>query len=470
MNQEAARLLAALPSDLVEPARARDELSELIESLAHRTPPEGRLHRAWILGSLHAKLAAGYGWTFAKGLFADEDEKRRLVAERHLRAALQIFGTMGYLRGAVMKAGQLVGSLPNVAPEAWFEMLEALQAEAPPMHFSLIREQVRRELGADPEELFASFDTNAVAAASLGQVHRATLKSGEPVAVKIQYPGIASTIRSDLANMRLLVAPLRFSREFENMIDVVTDIEETFAIETDYRRELEFAERARVLLSDLDGVVVPRVYRELSSERVLTLEYLEGSSFREFMDSQPTQEQRDLQLERIFTAVSRLFYSRLVWADAHPGNFRFLEDGRLGLLDFGCCRVPTDVEWDLFLEGARTIEARGAGWREVVRKGCRLSEEELADTDRFERAVALVDWLWEPIVHDGVFDFGDEEYFNRGMELTARAMRLQETRHEPGLTWSNRLFYGVRAIALQMRGRVNLKRIHDAELARAGIV
>ena len=470
MNPEASQWLDALPTEFDAASEARDEMLELVTRLSGKTPPTGRMHRAWILGSLQARMAAGYGWTLAKGLFQGQDAKKQAVADQHLRAALHLFANMGYLRGAVMKVGQVLSTYPDTVPDAWYELLEALQCEAPPMHFSLLREQVRRELGAEPEVLFESFDTEAFAAASLGQVHRARLKTGEQVAVKIQYPGIARTIRSDLANMRVLMAPLRFTREFENMIDVIEDIEATFHEETDYRRELERAQRARAILAGLESVVVPRVYPELSSERVLTMDYVPGLGLREYLDGNPPQVERDQLTARMLRLVARLFSNRFLWADPHPGNFVFTPEGHLGVLDFGCCLELEDEMWEFMVRSSQALVVGGDLQAEVIAHGACLSEEEARDPERFGRAVAIVEWLWEPLRHEGPFDFGDPEYMRRGMALSQEMMRRGEVRHLPTLTWTNRLFYGIRALALRLRGRADLKRINEEELVRAGVV
>src|SRR5262249_27997908 len=137
--------------------------------------------------------------------------------ETNLRVALKIIHRLGYLRGAAAKLGQTLGNLPEILPDQVVSTLDRLHFEAPPMHFSLLREMVRNELGNDPEELFESFDRTAFAAASVGQVHRARLRSGETVAVKIQYPGIARTIDADFRNLHALLFPARFSKEWKTV-------------------------------------------------------------------------------------------------------------------------------------------------------------------------------------------------------------------------------------------------------------
>src|SRR5512146_2246262 len=200
-------LINALPRDLKTDPTGR-RLARLVTSISDRKVPVTSFSRLWTLGTLQARITAGYLAYWLRSRFADTDERQRMKSEAHLAAAIKLFGTMGYLRGAVMKVGQLLANLPEVVPEEFAEVLSALHFEAPPMHFAMVRELFLDEFGQEPEELFTSFDRQAFAAASLGQVHRARLRSGEEVAVKIQYPGIARTIRTDLRNLRLLLQPM----------------------------------------------------------------------------------------------------------------------------------------------------------------------------------------------------------------------------------------------------------------------
>jgi predicted unusual protein kinase regulating ubiquinone biosynthesis (AarF/ABC1/UbiB family) len=186
MQTNLADLLAALPKEVDEPGASIGEaaIRALIEKLGGVPVPVGRLARMWALGSLKAKIAAAYIAHWVRSLGMGADARQRDLNETHLRAALQLLGSMGYLRGAIMKLGQVLANYPNVVPLEFADVLGRLFFEAPPMHFALLREHVRNELGNKPETLFDDFETEAFAAASFGQVHRARLKgSGRPVAV-----------------------------------------------------------------------------------------------------------------------------------------------------------------------------------------------------------------------------------------------------------------------------------------------
>lgn len=468
-NERIPELLDALPVDLGEGAAPEGAMAELLRSLAHRPVPTGRLVRLWALGTLQAKIAAGYLAYWLKSSFAGEEEKERLKKEAHVDAAIKLLGGMGYLRGAIMKVGQALAQYPKIVPEQYVDVLSSLHFEAPPMHFSLLRELVRNELGSDPEELFDDFETEAFAAASLGQVHRARLKTGEPVAIKVQYPNIARAIASDFGNMKALLAPLRGTRDWNNLVEQIEDVRKTLEIETDYTREIEFMELARSALASEDDIVIPHAYPKLSSRRVLTMQYLEGVHLREFLERNPSQQQRDLHAAQISLVTFRLFYqAHMSYADPNPGNFIFMEDGRLGLIDFGCCRVFSEEEQDLMEIGLEALLYGGDAQKEVIKKAALLTDEEAEDEKRTAGFGAVCDWFWEPLRYDGEFAF-DDEYLRRGIELMSELLKQRNVRSMPISIWNNRLFYGYRALMYKLRPRINVKRLHDSELRHAAL-
>src|SRR5262249_1858082 len=211
-----------------------------------------------------------YGDWWVRSWFRNDAETQRRLVETHLRVAVKLLEGMGYLRGAVMKVGQTLANLPTALPEEIADTLDALHYQAPPMHFGLLREHVRNELGDDPEEVFAEFDPRPFAAASLGQVHRARLKTGERVAVKVQYPGLGATTRADFRTLRALLLPLRLSADWEYVKAQYADLERVLELETDYEHEADTVRRARGLFREDDGILVPRVFDRFSTRRVLT--------------------------------------------------------------------------------------------------------------------------------------------------------------------------------------------------------
>jgi predicted unusual protein kinase regulating ubiquinone biosynthesis (AarF/ABC1/UbiB family) len=463
-------LLKALPKDpAIDPGGQR--LAELINNIAGKKVPVSSFARIWNLGSLNGRVALGYLAYWLRSRFADQDERQRLKSEAHLAAALRLFGTMGYLRGAVMKIGQLLANLPDVVPEEFAEVLSSLHFEAPPMHFAMVREVFLDEFGMEPEEVFASFDRESFAAASLGQVHRARLHSGQEVAVKIQYPGIARTIRADLCNLRLLLQPLCLTADWQNTLDKLNDIEQMLLMETDYEQEAYFSEKARALFTAADQVVVPRVYGDYSRKRVLTSEFLPGCHIGKFLADNPSQAERDHYTTLLIVATMRAYY-RLHWffADPHPGNFIFMPDGRLGLIDFGCTRTMTDDEWSRIQELEEAHHAQDAKrFDQVIAQASLYDTPEAMGAEQLAAVRRNVLWNMEPWLKEGLFDFGDREFFRRGIDVLIELTRKRYTRGSPLYLWSTRFVLGGRAVCYRMRGRCEFQKIYRQESARAEV-
>src|SRR5215468_8715764 len=221
MNANLKDLIAALPQDPdhagSEAEIPQKELIAIFDDLANRRVPTGSLHRLWTMGELSAQVSFAYLVFWCRQWFSGASRKKQQLAETNLRVALKLIHRLGYLRGAASKLGQLLGALPEILPDQVVQTLDRFHFDAPPMHFSLLREMVRNELGGEPEDIFSHFDKEPFAAASIGQVHRARLKSGENVAVKIQYPGIARAIDSDLRSISALMLPLRLGKDWDSI-------------------------------------------------------------------------------------------------------------------------------------------------------------------------------------------------------------------------------------------------------------
>lgn len=444
----------------------RKPLEEMLARVYGKRIPVSSFVRTWTLGSLHAKVAVGYLACRLRSRFADEDEKTRLKSEAHLAAALELLGAMGYLRGAIMKIGQILANLPVVVPEEFAEVLAALHFEAPPMHYPMVREVFLDEFGREPEEVFSSFDRKAFAAASLGQVHRARLPSGEEVAVKIQYPGIARTIKADLRTLRTLLQPLRLTGDWRRALHKLADAERMLLMETDYEQEARFCREARAFFAAEDRVVVPKVHDDYSTMRVLTTEFLPGRHLREYLATNPGQEERDRFTRLLVLATMRLYYrAHWIFADPNPGNFLFMEDGRLGLLDFGCTRVLTDEEWRLHCELERAAQAGDEPRvNRLIANACLFDDPSEMEPDRLAAVRRSTYWQFEPLLTEGFFDFGDEDFFRRGIDIFLALVRKRYTRSAPLYLWTNRFIFGSRAVAYRLKGRCDFRQVHQQEI------
>jgi predicted unusual protein kinase regulating ubiquinone biosynthesis (AarF/ABC1/UbiB family) len=331
------------------------------------------------------------------------------------------------------------------------------------MHFSLLRELLQSELGADPEELFESFETKAFAAASLGQVHLARLKSGETVAVKIQYPGIARTIDADVRNLRTLLFPVRLGKDWESVRLQVEEVHRMLQLEIDYEHEAESLRRARKLFNSGEGIVVPEVYEKYSTKRVLTMEYIPGVLLNDFLATNPSQELRNQFGAKMYLASLRTYYAEMNYADPHSGNYLFMGDDRLGLIDFGCVQRYCDEEAELIRIAEESASGKPEVLRELFRRSANLEDVDFKNQEYIELLTESHKWTCEPIQHEGSFDFGNEEHLRRGIQLVVSLARKRYTRSHPMYVYFNRSVFGLRALLFRLRAQVDVKALHRQE-------
>jgi aarF domain-containing kinase len=456
-----AELMRALPE------QQDDSLGGLTEPLAAvsmRPVPVGRLRRLGLMGTLQAKVAAAYLFFWVRGWFQNAGDRERSLAETHLRTAARVLDSMSYLRGAAMKVGQMLANFPDIVPAEFVETLDQLHYTAPPMHWALLREMVQNELG-DPENLYASFSKRAFAAASLGQVHGARLKSGEHVAVKIQYPGIARTVSEDFRNLALFLLPGRLDKDWEHVKSQMDDLRLRLERETDYSAEAAMLTKARSVFREQDGILIPKVYPEFSTARVLTMERLEGVHLDEFLRGNPSQDERNEAGRKILLAWYRLFMTgRMVYADFHPGNFLFLKDGRLGVLDFGFI-LPLEGEmWNIFGRMDRLFRSGRREDRIAAVKEWSWITDDAIDADRLRLTEEYARWVWGSIYGGGDFDFGNEADFKRGVELLTEMARKRYSRSRPCTPSLSRQQFGCRSILYRLKAKVDVRSISEQEL------
>lgn len=273
--------------------------------------------------------------------------------EFHVHTAEQVFELLGGMKGAIMKLGQMLSVVADGLPEVYQQALQGLQQSAPPMAPSLAALVIRAELGKPPERAFFEFSPEPVAAASIGQVHRAKLFDGTPVAVKVQYPGVDVAIRADLDNAFLLYSAARAIAPGIDPEPVVSELRERMSEELDYRIEAANQEEFRVAYEGHPWVRIPAVHREMSTSRVLVSEWVAGRSFYDLLDL--PQAERDKVAEQLFRFWSGSISKLLLFnADPHPGNYFFEEPGARGVpaesgngiwfLDFGLVKRFEAVE------------------------------------------------------------------------------------------------------------------------------
>lgn len=342
-----------------------------------------------------ARLGVGVGGavatTRARQLFASAERRAELDDELRLRSAEQVAERLGTMKGALMKLGQMASYLDDGLPEPVRLALAQLQADAPPMSAELAAEVVTAELGAAPTEVFAAWDPDPIAAASIGQVHRAVLRdpaTGEEraVAVKVQYPGVADAIAADLANTDLLGTLLRQGFGGLDPAEMVAEIKERLTEELDYRREAENQQRFADFFDGHPFITVPAVVASHSTAQVLTADLVSGATWQELLTWD--QHERDLAGETLFRFVFRSLYGLHAFnGDPHPGNYLFHGDGRVTFLDFGLVRYFTDDEMTTFVSmvKAAAYDRDAAEFRRVVERAGLLRTGAPVETDEVGR-------------------------------------------------------------------------------------
>ena len=361
----------------------------------------GVLPRGYRLGKLGVSLVGSYLGYQVQNAFLGETGRPERQAHFQKKASGRLRKELGALKGPVMKVGQLLSMQSGTFSQEALLELANLQMQAPGMHASLARVQFKSALGKYPEEMFRDFDPEPFAAASLGQVHRAVTFNGEKVAVKIQYPAIRSAIESDLKLLRSAALPGRITGHVPSAL--LDEIARGLLEETDYLHEAGNLDFFRKGLAGLDFVTVPRVHRELTTDRVLTMSFVEGESLSDWLKRKPTQASRDLTGARLFEAYeTQLQHMRVIHADQHPGNFLFSSDGSgFGLVDFGSVkRVHFDI-----LEYRRFCDNRG--WREseaAERRFLSILYAKNAPYARARNILPLLEELMDVVRPDGSAD------------------------------------------------------------------
>jgi predicted unusual protein kinase regulating ubiquinone biosynthesis (AarF/ABC1/UbiB family) len=309
--------------------------------------PKGRIRRTAEVGTVVGASGARYAGTKARNIARSKEAGDEAIEQRHLEAAEQMVDTLGKMKGAAMKIGQLASFidtefLPPEFRDLYQDKLADLRTSAPPMPWKKVKKVLEEEWDETPEELFEEFSEDAAAAASIGQVHRAVLPDGRDVAVKIQYPGVAEAIRADLQNAGMF---LRLAKALAPGLDAkaaAEELKERVSEELDY--ELE-AQNQRSFSRGYRGhpfIYVPDVVTRLSTRRVLVSEWVEGIGFEEVKEL--PQEEKDRFGEIVFRfCFGSIYHLQHFNADAHPGNYLWMDDGKVAFLDFGMTKhLDTD--------------------------------------------------------------------------------------------------------------------------------
>src|SRR6476646_6631150 len=439
-----------------EPAQNRtcDNLSSVSED---SKIPKGRIRRSAKLGSIVGVQGARYAGTKATNVARSKEDSKEKLEQRHLETAMKMVGALGQMKGAAMKMGQFASFIdtefiPEEYRAIYQEQLAKLRTDAPPMPWEKVEKVLDEEYeGESISELFAEFETEAFAAAAIGQVHRSELLDGREVAVKIQYPGIAEALDADLRNAGTLV---RLGRALAPGLDakaIAKELRERVMEELDYEYEAQNQRTFSRAYRDHPFIYVPEVITRLSRRRVLVTELVEGIGFEEIKQLPDDERSR-------FGSIYHLQHFN---ADPHPGNYSLMPDGRVAFLDFG---MTKKLDREQIVLEQKVIDAAIRGEPEALREALHdlgfVKNPSKLDAERLmEHLMSISSWYLE----------------DREIEISAkRVMKIIESTNDPRSEYydlmrresipadelmGRRMEVGVVAVLGQLRARRNWYRI-----------
>jgi predicted unusual protein kinase regulating ubiquinone biosynthesis (AarF/ABC1/UbiB family) len=428
--------------------------------------PKGRVRRSAKLGSIVGMQGARYAGTKATNVARSEEDGKERLEQRHLETAIKMVGALGQMKGAAMKLGQFASFIdtefiPDEYREIYQEQLAKLRTEAPAMPWEKVVKVLEEEYDGEPlSELFAEIETEAFAAASIGQVHRAELPDGRAVAVKIQYPGIAEALDADLRNAGTIVRLARALAPGLDAKEIAAELRERVMEELDYEYEAQNQRSFSRAYRDHPFIYVPDVITRLSRRRVLVTELVEGLKFEQVKEL--GDEERSRFGEIVFRgSFGSIYHLRHFNADPHPGNYILMADGRVAFLDFGMTKKLSHEQ--IVLE-QRTIDAAfhndPEAFRDALHEIGFIKNPSKLDAERLiEHMLAVSGWFVE----------------DREIEISARrVMKIIESTNDPRSEYydlmrresmpadelmGRRMEIGVVAVLGQLRAKRNWHRI-----------
>jgi predicted unusual protein kinase regulating ubiquinone biosynthesis (AarF/ABC1/UbiB family) len=401
------------------------------------------------------QIGGNYIKHYSKKLFNPDLDREELNEDN----ATDIYKSLSELKGSALKIAQMLSMDKNVLPRSYVDKFTQSQYNAPPLSGPLIVRTFTKQLGKAPEKIFDKFNTSSTHAASIGQVHEAML-DGKKLAVKIQYPGVADSISSDLKLVKPFAFRLLGMSEKELNI-YVAEVEERLLEETDYelevRRSIQFSEACK----NLDNVVFPTYYPEYSGKRIITMDWIKGKHLKEFLKTNPSQELKNKIGQALWDFYNFQQHElRAVHADPHPGNFLITEDEKLGVIDFGCIKeLPDDFYEPFFsLVSAGILDDKQKTIDAFRKLDMIFKTDTPAQVEFYYKAYKEMIGLFARPYLDEVFDFSKPEFFDQLYAYGEKIAKMPEFKQPRGVKhfiYVNRTNFGLYTILQELKAVVN---------------
>jgi predicted unusual protein kinase regulating ubiquinone biosynthesis (AarF/ABC1/UbiB family) len=422
--------------------------------------PVSKVQRATKFLTTGAKIGGNYLKHYGKKLVNIEVSRDEL----HEDNAADIYNSLSELKGSALKVAQMLSMDKNLLPQAYQQKFAMAQYSAPPLSYPLVIKTFKSHFGKGPEEIFDSFTTKAINAASMGQVHKATLGK-KILAVKIQYPGVGDSVKSDLA----MVKPIALSMFKLNPVEYdefIQEVEMRMMEETDYTLELQRSIELSQRTSHLGNVVFPSYYPDLSSPRILVMDWIEGKPLGEILKSPLPKGAGNKLGQAMWDFYEfQMHQIKAVHADPHPGNFIITKDHKLGIIDFGCVKVIPEAFYKTYFQLLDPDLLSDKKKRDDVFYKLRFiyaddsAKDKAFFTDLFSK---LVDLLVRPFKSD-TFDFSDKTYFETMFKFGEELSNMKELRHSKrprgvrDAIYINRTYFGLYSILHDLKATIKIR-------------
>ncbi len=421
--------------------------------------PTNKIQRASKLMTTGVKVGGNYLKYYGKKLVNSETTKDELNESN----AEDIYDGLKNLKGSALKVAQMLSMEKNIMPKAYVEKFSLAQFQVPPLSAPLVRKTFKKYFGDTPESLYDTFNAESVAAASIGQVHRAT-KDGKNLAVKIQYPGVAESISSDLAMVKP-VAMKMFNIKGKDSDKYFREVEDKLLEETDYLLEVEQSKEITDACKNIPNLKFPKYYEELSGDRIITMDWMTGQHLSEFTQTNTDRAKAEKVGQTLWDFyMFQMHQLKRVHADPHPGNFLVDEDANLIAIDFGCVKTVPEEFYVPYFELAKPENINNPEvFLEKMYALEILKEEDSPEETKFfsELFHEMLSLFTQPF-HSESFDFSDEEFFGKIAELSNKYSKDTELRKMNGnrgskhFLYINRTFFGLYNLMNDLGAKVTI--------------
>lgn len=420
--------------------------------------PTNKIERVSKLVSTGVKIGGNYLKYYGKKMVNPELTKDGL----HEDNATDIYDGLKELKGSALKVAQMLSMEKNLLPQSYVEKFSLSQFSVPPLSAPLVMKTFKKYFGVEPHELFDSFDSDSINAASIGQVHKAT-KNGKELAVKIQYPGVRDSIGTDIALVKPIA--LRMFNLKGTSDDYFQEVEDKLMEETDYTLELQQSEIIRKDCAKLDNIIFPQYYPELSCEKIITMDWMQGQHLSDWCKEEHSQEERNRVGQALYDFyMYQIHVLHKFHADPHPGNFLVDDNLNIIAIDFGCMKTLPEEFYKPYFEliQPETLDSETLFIEKLMTLDVLKADDNPNEFEYFKALFhELLTVFVEPYRHEK-FDFSEEKFSLAIAGLSDRfandknIRKMNTNRGSKHFIYVNRTFFGLYSLLFDIKAEIDI--------------